>query len=99
MRGIEKTHGINPYIFAVLYAGGILPFWLCIYKLAKNFKEGRIDEAIKWALIFGFVIIVPFLYVALFGKNLPSWFWFTVAGILLLSVFSVVRKIKKKITT
>jgi hypothetical protein len=42
----------------------------------------------------GVVMIAPFTYVAVWGHNLPFWFWIIAAVLIAYSAFSVLRKIK-----
>jgi len=91
---VRNNYGVNPLIFGAIYCAGIIPFWLSVYKIAaglgrKNFKQVKI-----FAIVLAIVIIAPFTYVAVWGHNLPFWFWI-IAGILIAySIYSVFRKLR-----
>ncbi|MDI6642191.1 MAG: hypothetical protein QME68_07785 [Elusimicrobiota bacterium] len=94
---IEEIHNVNPMIFAILYLGGVPIFWLSIYKIVRCLKDAQTEKIIKWGLILGAVILAPFGYVAIFGRNLPGAFWMILIAVIVLSVFSVFKKIRQKL--
>jgi len=90
---IKANHGVNPEIFAVIYFAGVIPFWLSIYKIIAGLRKKNIAEVRAFAIILGIIIIAPFTYVALFGHNLPFWFWIVAATVIGYSAYSVIRRI------
>ena len=95
LAGIRKTYGVNPLIFGALYLAGVIPFWFSIYKIIAGLKNKNFPEARVFGFVLGIAIILPFLYVAVFGRNLPYWFWIVGGLIILSSVYSVLRRLKK----
>jgi hypothetical protein len=96
LTSIQRDYGVNPVIFAVLYLVGVIPFWISIYRIIAGVKKGDFGQVRTFAFILGIVIIAPFLYVALFGHNLPFWFWGIAAGIIVYSIYRVIRMIKSR---
>ncbi len=95
LNNIEKTYGVNPYIFGVIYLAGILPFWFSIFKVIKSLKEGNKNKAMFWGIILGIIIILPFGYVLIFGKNIPLYIWVVFGLVIVFSVFSTISRIRK----
>jgi len=91
---IQANHGVNPIIFAVIYFAGVIPFWLAIYKIIAGLRNKNLFQVRTFGIILGIVIIAPFIYVALFGRNLPFWFWGIAALLIGYSAFSALRRIK-----
>jgi len=91
---IQANYGVNPVVFAIIYFTGIIPFWLSIYKIIAGLKNKNLKQVSTFSIILGIIIILPFTYVALFGRNLPFWFWIIAACVIGYSVYSVIRKIK-----
>lgn len=91
---IESNYGVNPVIFAILYCAGVIPFWLSVYKIINAIKRRDRKKLVSFIVVLGVVIISPFTYVAIFGKNLPAWFWIVAAVIIAYSVNSVLRRIR-----
>jgi hypothetical protein len=92
---VRKTYGVNPRIFGALYLVGVFPFWFSIYRILAGLKDRNFRTVRVFGLILGAAIVLPFLYVAIFGHNLPYWFWIIVGAIVMSSVFSVFRRLKK----
>jgi hypothetical protein len=95
LRQIETNHGVNPTIFAVLYFAGVIPFWLSIYKILKAIKDKNYTRVSTFGVVLGIVIIVPFTYVAIFGYNIPVWFWIVAIAIIVYSAYSVIQRINR----
>jgi hypothetical protein len=91
---IHRNYGVNPVIFAIIYFTGVIPFWLSIYKIIAGLKYKNFGQVRTFSIILGIVIIAPFTYVAIFGHNLPVWFWIVAAFVITYSIFSVIRKIR-----
>lgn len=95
LAGIRKTYGVNPLIFGGLYLAGVFPFWFSIYKILAGLKNKDFRQVRVFGLILGIAIILPFLYVAVFGRNLPFWFWIVCGVIIIPSVHSVLHRLRK----
>lgn len=95
---IETNHGVNPYAFAAIYAAGIIPFWLALYKIAAGVKNNNTTQIKTFSFILGIVIIAPLTYVAFFGHNLPFWFWVIAVCVVGYTVFSVIKRLKSQRT-
>jgi hypothetical protein len=91
---VRNNYGVNPLIFGAIYCAGIIPFWLSVYKIAAGLRKKTFKQVKIFAIVLAIVIIAPFTYVAVWGHNLPFWFWI-IAGILIAySIYSVFRKLK-----
>jgi hypothetical protein len=91
---VKATHGVNPEIFALIYFGGVIPFWLSIYKIIAGIRKKNIAQVRTFSIILGIIILAPFTYVAIFGRNLPFWFWIVAALVITYSTYSVIRRIR-----
>ncbi|MCK4941445.1 hypothetical protein KAS45_05075 [candidate division WOR-3 bacterium] len=94
LAGIEQQYGINPIVFAVIYFAGVMPFWLSIYKIIAGLKSKNLVQVRTFGIVLAVIIIAPFTYVAIFGRNLPFWFWFVAAAVIGYTCYSVFRRIK-----
>lgn len=95
LSNIQHNHGVNPIVFGIIYVVCVVPFWLSIYKIIAGIKNKKTAQVSTFGIILGITIIAPFVYVALFGRNLPFWFWIIAVLVIAYSVFSVLRRIKK----
>jgi len=96
---IQQNYGVNPIIFGIIYGVCVVPFWLSIYKIIAGIKKNNMAQVSTFGVILGITIIAPFVYVALFGRNLPFWFWIVAVLVIGYSVYSVLHRIKKAKTT
>lgn len=94
LAGIQRDYGVNPVIFGVIYLVCVIPFWTSIYKIVAGLKNRRHGQVTTFTLILGITILAPFVYVALFGRNLPAWFWVVAVAIISYSAYSVLRRIR-----
>ena len=94
---IENNYKVDPFIFLLIYLISIIPCWVSLYKIVKYIRNKNSKKAVNWIIIFAFVFLSPYIYVYLYGRNYPLWFYFVLAIIVLLSVFSVFNKIKSNI--
>jgi predicted tellurium resistance membrane protein TerC len=93
---IQQNHGVNPLIFGALYIICAIPFWFSIYKVIAGIKNKNPHQVVLYGIILAIAIVIPYLYVAVFGHNLPVWFWVLLAAILLYNAWSLLRKIRKE---
>ncbi len=95
LTNIQRNHGVNPLIFGGLYLVCALPFWVSIYKIIAAIKNRNSRQAISYGIILSIAVVTPYLYVAIFGRNLPLWFWFLIVTIVSYSAWSVLKKIRR----
>jgi hypothetical protein len=95
LAGIQRNYGVNPYVFAAIYLVCVIPFWVSIYKIIAGLKHKRYGQITTFSLVLGVTILAPFVYVALFGRNLPVWFWAVAVAVVSYSAYSVLQRIKK----
>jgi hypothetical protein len=96
LSGISADYGVNPVVFGVLYFGAMPVFLGVAAWLAKRARMGR--PVLLQAGLLLFLAIQPYLYVALFGENLPRWVYGAIVVLVALAVWSTVRTIRKKKT-
>jgi hypothetical protein len=94
LAGVQTKYNVNPLVFGAIYLASVPFFWFSIYKIIAGLKTKRLNQVRTFAVILGFAIIAPFFYVAVFGRNLPVWFWIFVALIIGYSVYSTLARLK-----
>lgn len=91
---LSQTYSVNPLIFGVLYIGGIPLFLGVIAWLAKRARAKK--PVTVQALLALYLAIQPYLYVAVFGENLPAWVWAVIIGMIGLGLWSTYRTVQKR---
>ncbi|MBV7266925.1 hypothetical protein KCG45_12100 [Erythrobacter sp. WH131] len=95
--GLGAEYGVNPYIFAVIYIGAI-PFFLgSIGWLVRNARAVR--STVLPAMSAGFFFISAYLYLGIFGHDIPVWVWGFVGSLLGFGSASAIRDTKRKIAS
>ena len=93
---LGAEYGVDPLVFGVIYVGAIPFFVTSVAWLVRNVQRGR--SILLPTMCASFCFLSAYIYLAVAGKNIPSWVWAFIGGIILFGVFSAVRQIKKKIS-
>ncbi len=91
---VESDYSVNPEIFAIIYFAGVIPFWLSLYKIIAGIKRKKTAQVRTFSIILGVTILAPFSYVAIFGRNVPFWFWIVAVMVIAYSTYSVLKRIR-----
>ncbi len=94
LAGVQTKYHVNPLIFGAIYLASVPFFWFSIYKIIAGLKNKQLGQVRTFALILGFATIAPFFYVAVFGRNLPVWFWVFTVVIIGYSVYSTLSRLR-----
>lgn len=92
--GLSENYAVNPWIFGILYIGGIPLFFGVAAWLTKRLREKK-GIAVQ-ALVLLYLAIQPYLYVAVFGENLPSWVYAVIVALVALGVWQTFSSVQKK---
>ncbi|MEM9286161.1 MAG: hypothetical protein AAGA39_09775 [Pseudomonadota bacterium] len=91
---LSATYNVNPVIFGILYVGGI-PLFLGAGAWLANRARQKKPITVQ-ALLLLYLAIQPYLYVAIFGENLPSWVYVVIVAMIGVGVWSTVSSVRKK---
>lgn len=94
VRELSTTYNVNPIIFGVLYVGGI-PLFLGVAGWLANRARQKKSITVQ-ALLLLFLAIQPYLYVALFGENLPTWVYGAIVALVGFGIWSTWKQVQKK---
>ncbi|GGY38178.1 hypothetical protein [Parvularcula lutaonensis] len=92
--GLSEAYNVNPWIFGILYVGGI-PVFLGILAWLTNRARQKKSVTLQ-ALLLLYFAIQPYLYVAVFGENLPGWVYGAIAVLIALGLWSTYNSVQKK---
>lgn len=96
MRTARETYGVDPVIFLVIYLA-CAPIWY--FSLFRTVRAGalrRTSELLPWSMVFLAATVAPFVYVMLFGRNLPWWVYGVIAALVAQGVLGLVRRLGKR---
>lgn len=92
---LGAQYNVNPYIFAAIYLGAIPFFLASIGWLVKRAREGK--STLLPTMLAGFFFVSAYLYLAIFGQDIPVWVWIFLALLIAYGAWSQVRETRKKI--
>jgi len=96
MREARDNYGVDPVAFLVIYLVSAPFFYFSIFRMVRALAKGLRNEIMLWSMVFLAATAAPFLYVLLFGRNLPWWVYVVIALLIGQGVFSLVRRLTKK---
>jgi hypothetical protein len=96
MQVARDHYGVNPVVFLVIYLGCTPVFYYSLFRTLRALAKKLGNQVMLWSGIFLFVTVAPFLYVLIFGRNIPWWVYLIIALLIGQGVFSLVRKLRQK---
>ena len=94
MQAARHDYNVNPVVFVALMIAASPVFYYSIYRTVRALARQRGNEVMLWSAIFLAATAAPYLYVLLFGRNLPWWVYGILAVLIGQGVFSLVRKLR-----
>ncbi|MBB3032730.1 hypothetical protein [Alteriqipengyuania lutimaris] len=88
-------YNVNPYVFVAIYVGAIPFFLVSIAWLVKRARAGR--STVLPTMLAGFFFVSAYLYLAIFGQDIPVWVWIFLAALIVYGAWSQVRETRRKI--
>ena len=87
-------YGVNPAVFLVIYLVSTPFFYYSLFRIIRAFAGKRGKEVWVWGTVFLGATVAPFIYVLLFGKNLPWWVYGIIALLIGQGIFALIRKLR-----
>lgn len=88
-------YGVNPYIFVAIYVGAIPCFLVCVGWLVKRARAGQ--STVLPTMLAGFFFVSAYLYLGIFGQDIPVWVWIFLGALIAYGAFSTIRDTRRKI--
>jgi len=95
LNSIEQGYSVNPIIFAVLYFGTFIPCWYFVFRIIWALKNREVNKLLWYFFIELFLLALPYLYVLIWGRNIPFWVYIILALLIIIAFFSVIKRISK----
>lgn len=94
---IRETYHVNAYIFISIFAVSIPLYWYSVFRIVKAVRAKDRSGILNWIIANIIIYIAPYAYLFVVGRNLPWWFYFALGAIVVLSLFSLAKNIRKRI--
>ena len=95
MTEAKEIYHVDPFIFLAIYLGCAPIFYFSIYKTIRALARKAMKDTVLWSTVFLASCVAPFIYVILFGQNIPWWVYLIIAIIIGQSVYSLVSRLGK----
>ena len=92
---LGAQYNVNPYIFAGIYVGAIPFFLASIAWLVRRARAGR--STVAPTMLAGFFFVSAYIYLAIFGQDIPLWVWIFLAALIVYGTVSTIRDTRRKI--
>jgi hypothetical protein len=94
---IARTrYNVNPVIFLILYVVPG-PFWYyTIFRTIRAIARKDSSQAMLWGMICLVLTVEPYVYVLIFGRNMPWWIYIIIGVLVAQGIFTLVRRLVKK---
>jgi len=90
----RAQYAVNPWVFLGLMVACAPVFYYSIYRLIRAVAQKDKSRITLWSSVFLAATATPYLYVLLFGRNLPWYVYLILAALLAQGVYSLVKKIR-----
>ncbi len=97
MNDARTTYGVNPLIFIVIYVICVPIFYYSIFQTIRSLSRKDTTQVLVWSMVFLFSNVAPFLYVILFGHNIPWWVFIIIAILIAQAIISLFLRSSKSI--
>jgi phosphotransferase system glucose/maltose/N-acetylglucosamine-specific IIC component len=96
MRVARESYSVDPVIFVVLLFACAPFFYYSIFRLVKGLAKKNTSSITLWSSVFLGSTVLPYLYVLIFGRNMPWWIYIAIGLLVAQGVYSLVKKLRAK---
>ena len=93
MQTARTAYQVDPIVFLTVYLVSVPVFYYSIFRMVRALARKLRGEITIWSMVFLAATAAPFVYVLIFGRNLPWWVYVVIGLLLGQGVFSLVRKL------
>ena len=95
MTAARLQYGVNPVVFLGLIVACAPFFYYSIYRLVRAVATKEKGRVALWSSVFLAATSIPYLYVLLFGRNLPWYIYGIFAALIAQGIYQLVKKIRR----
>lgn len=95
MARARETYGVNPVVFLAIFLGSGPVFYYSLYRLLRSLARKAGGATGMWSAVFLGATAAPYLYVLVFGRNLPAWVYGILALLIGQGAWSLAKRLRK----
>ena len=93
---VHETYGVDPLVFLIMSVVLTGPYYYSIYRLIRSITSRDKKQFVFWGTFFLILVIIPYLYILIWGHNLPWYIFVIIIFLLLNGLYALIRKLRKK---
>jgi hypothetical protein len=93
-RVARDTYGVDPVVFVTIYLLCAPVFYYSLFRTLRALAKKLANEIMLWSAILLCAIVAPFLYVLIFGHNMPWWVYGIITLLVGQGILSLVMKLR-----
>lgn len=97
MRLARDTYGVDPVVFLVIYLASAPVWYFSLYRSLRAAPAKRLSDLMLWGTVFLAATVAPFVYVMLFGRNLPWWVYAIIAALVVEGGATLMRRMRRPV--
>ena len=95
MQAARERYGVDPFIFIAIYVASAPPWYFSLFRMLRSLATKRMNEVMLWSAVFLGSTVAPFLYVLLFGHNIPWWVYAMIAVLVGQGALTLAQKLRR----
>ena len=95
MQTARDVYSVDPIVFLAIYLGCAPFFYYSLFRTLRALAKRLGKEVMLWSAVFLCASVAPFLYVLIFGRNIPWWVYGIIALLIGQGVLSLVMKLRR----
>ncbi len=96
LQAVRDNHGVDPVIWIILKAVSLPALSYSCYRIGRALSREGVQEVVFWSVFLSFSLVAPYIYIMLFGRNLPWWAYAGVCLLLGQNVYFLMRRLRRK---
>ena len=86
---------MNPFVFVAIVAVCFPFFYFSLFKLVRSVAKRTFQQTGLWGSVFLLAAIGPYIYVLIFGRNLPWWVYLIIGALVIQGVVTLLKRLRK----
>jgi len=96
MQAARDTYSVNPVIFLILYFASVPVWYYSLFRTLKAAAARAGNLVMLWSAVFLVATLLPFVYVMLFGRNIPGWIYVLMVVLVGQGLFSLAQRLRQR---
>jgi hypothetical protein len=96
MKAARDSYGVDPVVFLIIYFASMPFFYYSLFRMFRAIALERGMEITLWISVFLAATVAPYLYVLIFGRNLPGWVYVFIVLLIGQGVFALVMRLRRR---